>query len=684
MKFKSFIQSKSSRQLLLKNLDYFPLLLLILCFLIFGLLIPFLGFYWDDFPYLWFGHIGGPTGVFNAIALDRPLLGLFYLLPITLFKTSSVLWQVFAILSRWLFTISVYYFLKELWPERKSINKLLILLFLVYPGFSQQWISVIYSHIFLVFALYFYSLKIFTTAIRKHPRHTYLPVILSISISLLCMSAVEYVVGLEVLRPLIIYQFLSRKNKDSKRRILFQTLQLWLPYLISGSAFIIYRLFFARSVLYKQQIISDQTSTIANTIMKIGFEQFKNIWASVISAWGLVVTPLNSLDFSSKIDMIYLSLTFMFFIFAFFFSRRLLVGTRKSPDFKWIRETAVGSVISLLAAGLPFAAANLFPGIIFPSDRFFLPFILGSSTLVFILISLLQKKNLVFTVLFSLIFSLSASFQFLLADTYRKDWILFQDFIQQFSWRVPSIQADTVFITDDMPMRYFSDNSLTAPVNWLYASEYSNESLPYLMSFTDIRLGNSLKSLKPGHTIYHPYRTFSFSGSTDQMVYFYFDPPGCFHIADPELDILNPLVSDTIRFDLGASDPSLINYSYGQNVTFFTSEQINPSWCYYYQKASLAAQKENWSEVAHLADKAFSLDDYPNDASERMPYIEAFAMTGDLESAVQQSHLVHKISALYDPMLCTLWERIENNIIEEQNYSRIIQNIQTEYKCQEH
>ena len=240
-----------------------------------------------------------------------------------------------------------------------------------------------------------------------------------------------------------------------------------------------------------------------------------------------------------------------------------------------------------------------------------------------------------------------------------------------------------MFITNDMPMRYYSDNSLTAPINWLYATENSNENLPYLISFTNIRLGNSLKSLEPGQSVNHPYRTLSFSGSTDQMVFFYFNPPGCFHVADPEIDIFNPLISDSIRFDLSSSNLSLIKYSNNKNTAFFTNEQINENWCYYYQKASLAVQKENWSEVVNLAEKAFALGDYPNDASERMPYIEAFAMTGNLEGATQQSRLVHDISILYDPMLCALWERIENNIAEEKNHSFIIQDMKSEFYCQE-
>jgi hypothetical protein len=93
-----------------KNRDLFPLFLLGLSFAVFGLFIPFLGFYWDDFPYLWFRHVSGVSGVMRAIALDRPLLAAFYGIPMSLLGETPWVWQIAAVVARWLFTWSVYSF----------------------------------------------------------------------------------------------------------------------------------------------------------------------------------------------------------------------------------------------------------------------------------------------------------------------------------------------------------------------------------------------------------------------------------------------------------------------------------------------------------------------------------------------------------------------------------------------
>lgn len=681
MKFKdSFTQHIKSRPFY-KRSDCFPIFLLFLSFLIFGVLTPFLGFYWDDFPYLWFDHTKGPTGVYQAIALDRPALGIFYLLPMTILGNHPLIWQIFSIFCRWIFTISTYGFLNAIWPQQGRLNQWIILLFLVYPGFSQQWISVIYSHIFLIFALYFYSLTLFVNIIRSRPKNYLLYTLLSLGISVFCMTAVEYVVGLEIIRPLVILNLQKNKEKTGKRNLFRNTMRLWLPYLLGVGLFVIYRLFFAQSVLYTPQILPSESGAIVQTVSRIFTVQFQNVWTSIISAWRLIIQPLENINFSSKITFLYVALTGVYFLIAYLFVTKISSPSEFSSDSKWIRESIIGSLIVLYFAGIPFSAANLRPDTQFPSDRFLLPFMLASSIIIVALLLLIRKKKVLFSLLFSLIFAFSASFHFFTADTYRKDWESFESFFQQFNWRVPAIEENTLFITNDMPLRYYSDNSLTAPLNWIYAMGDIQKDLPYLMNFTDVRLGHSLGALEPGISIKHPYRIYTFNGSTDQMVFFYFDPPGCFHIADPEIDVYNPLISDDIRYEINLSNYDWIKSETHRNSPFFLNDDALESWCYYYQKASLAAQNQDWPLVVRYAEKAFALDDYPNDASERMPFIEGYAMSGNYEKAMEQSHLTHNISELYDPMLCALWDRILSHTAPNEGSLAGIEGMLAQFAC---
>ena len=647
--------------------DHFPLLLLLVCFIAYGLFIPFLGFYWDDFPYMWFKHTTGISGVINAIALDRPLLGIFYALPMTILGETPWVWQIFAIICRWIFILSVFGFINRAFPENLQQNKFLILLFSVFPGFTQQWISVIYSHAFLIFALYFFSLSLFIDLINQESHHWsrfFFPVALSV----LCILASEYMTGMEVLRPLIIYKIITNKDPGSSvLERLKKTLAKWAPYLIAVLLFIFYRIFIASSVLYKVQNFNSLTTNPLSTILNLIHVQCFNIYTSTVIVWSQIIKPLLGLDLSSLFIKVYLAITVavLFITLIWITKQKPVIPQLTSENKKCGVELLIGSLFSLFFVGIPFWAVNLRPEIIFPNDRIFIPFMLGSSALIFLLIWLTINKRIVFSLLFSLIFSLSLSYQVYQANNYRTEWDYLKQFFKQISWRIPSLEKDTILVTDELPLRYYSDNSLTAAFNWLYSKETENYQLPYMINYTKARLGKSLPSLKPGTKITHNYRTYTFQGSTDQLILFYHNPPGCVHLADPDLDLYNPLIPKEIRPAASLSRLDLINNNEVKNSVFFAEDNSETSWCFYYQKASLAIQNQDWEEVARLGDIAFSLNDYPNDASERMPFIEGYAMVGQWEKAINLSNETIQVSDLYQPMVCRLWERINQSIKDE-------------------
>lgn len=663
------------------NHDLFPLFLLLLSIGIYGLFIPFLGFYWDDFPYLWFRHVSGVSGVMRAIAMDRPLLAAFYSIPMSLLGERPWAWQAAAVIARWLFTWSAYGFLLSLWPEKKNEMKLLALLVLVFPGFGQQWISVIYTHVFLVMALYFCSLTLFANNMRAK-RWNLAASIPPMLLSLVCMTAVEYVAGLELLRPFIIVMLLAQQGQagNLKKRI-GQTLRLWLPYLVPFFLFLVYRVFIASSVLYKFQQKDNFSSNPLAALGSMIAQQFRNVYASTIPVWGQMFQPFTDFNFSTIFCKFYIALVIFLFTGTIFVAAKL--KPKKTSGKRWLLPLAGGAVLSLLAAGLPFWAANLSPSIHFPSDRVLLPFMLGSSALLFALLWLLSSKRILFRVVFSLFFSLSAGFQLYQANQFRADWDNFTQFFQQISWRIPSLEENTLLVAEDLPLKYYSDNSLTAAFNWIYDTQPADDqaAMPYLINYTEARLGYSLSSLEAGTDINHNYRIYRFTGTTDRMILFYQKLPGCVHIVDPRLDGENPLLPAVLREHASLSRVDLVSADYGQNDIFFLSDKAGDSWCYYYEKASLAASLGMWDEVALLAETAFSLDDHPNDAAERFPFIEGYARTGDWNRALLLSRDTVQVSALYQPMMCKLWDILEKETESSDAKSAALNQVESEIGC---
>jgi hypothetical protein len=54
-------------------------------------------------------------------------------------------------------------------------------------------------------------------------------------------------------------------------------------------------------------------------------------------------------------------------------------------------------------------------------------------------------------------------------------------------------------------------------------------------------------------------------------------------------------------------------------------------WCYFYQKAELARQQGDWDSIAALGAEAASLDLAPADPIEWMPFLQAYAVLGQIE-----------------------------------------------------
>ena len=124
-------------------------LLIALCF---GILIPKLGFYWDDLPYLYQYAAFGPNGFPEYVASDRPFSAWIFSATTFLFGFSPIGYHVLVLLIRWMCAILFFETIQLIWKENKGLNLAAASIFAIYPGFLQQPIALIYNHHLCVFA----------------------------------------------------------------------------------------------------------------------------------------------------------------------------------------------------------------------------------------------------------------------------------------------------------------------------------------------------------------------------------------------------------------------------------------------------------------------------------------------------------------------------------------------------
>jgi hypothetical protein len=70
--------------------------------LAYGPLLPWLGFYRDDWYQLWAGTTLGPRSIITLFSIDRPVMGYFYAAAFSVRNDSALAWQICALFLRWL------------------------------------------------------------------------------------------------------------------------------------------------------------------------------------------------------------------------------------------------------------------------------------------------------------------------------------------------------------------------------------------------------------------------------------------------------------------------------------------------------------------------------------------------------------------------------------------------------
>jgi len=94
-----------------------------------------------------------------------------------------------------------------------------------------------------------------------------------------------------------------------------------------------------------------------------------------------------------------------------------------------------------------------------------------------------------------------------------------------------------------------------------------------------------------------------------------------------------------------------------QSLTEIVGTEPDGGWCEVFQKASLAKQVGDWQTILTLWDDAQNRGFQPADGYELLPFIEAFAFSGDWNAAAELSLQAYQISPLSQTMICADWEQ---------------------------
>ena len=147
-------------------------------------------------------------------------------------------------------------------------------------------------------------------------------------------------------------------------------------------------------------------------------------------------------------------------------------------------------------------------------------------------------------------------------------------------------------------------------------------------------------------------------------------------------DLANPYLSDTLKQFLPVSNldriqPAMQQPGYPPEVLFGKAPE--KSWCYYFEKADLSRQFENWQQIKVLGDEAAAQGFSPSASSsnsprEWLPFIEGYARLGDWQTAYDLTLQSYEMDGRYREMLCNLWNRLDASTEPDNSHKNNILN----------
>ncbi len=600
-----------------------------------------LGFYRDDWHMVWSGTVRGPLSVFDLHVVDRPFMGAVYAAAFAVLGNNPLAWYLYAFGLRLAGGLVFLGLVRSLWPHRRWETGAMALLFTTYPGFLQMPEANAYQAHLAALLAGLISLALTVQALRASRKGTAAALTaLAVISALFSYLTMEWMVGLEGARlALIVYWALREGSISPIRKISLR----WLPTLLATGAFLFWRLFIFKSArpvtdtgALKQMYLSNPLGMLLRLVIETG----KDFFETTILAYGVPLYNLTAragyLDLLAGLGLALIGAGLVWLAW------RLLHNDEPEEEMErndrgWQKGAALLGAAMIVFALLPVTLSNRDVQFVDTFDRYTLAAMPGVAILLVAGISaLLQRPYRVGAV--ALLLGISILTHSQNGAYFRTFWEYQRQLWWQLSWRAPDLKDNTALVAQ-LPSAYrlAEGYEVWGPANLIYRPQ-STAPLISAETLNDESLLQMLRQESYGRSFRRVEYTVDFKNLLA------LSEPGygaCLHVLDRDTMEVSQNEDPAVRLLAGYSSTGLIlaNAEPKQVPQRIFGREPAHGWCYYYQKASLARQRQDWAEAARLGDEAAQKGLSPQDASEWMPFYEGYAQTG----AISQSNHIGEI-----------------------------------------
>ncbi len=636
-----------------------PLALLLAALLSYGLRLRGMGFYWDDWPYLYLFQRGGTELLRNSLGADRPTLSWLYTLMMSLLGTSPLAWQMFALLARLLTGWAFYFLLRQVWPGERMGALTAALLFTVYPGFGQQWITVVWGNGLLLLAFCLASLGLSLVGAREgSPMTRWAARSAGLIAAGMVLFSTDYFFGLELLRPALLWLVIRGNGNRQRLRL---TILNWLPYALLVTAYTLWRVFFQSFSHGGFSLLGASREDFAAALLWLLERIIADAGIAGAAAWAGALTWPGALQNAWKEAAAALAALAVFLPLLAWSDD----GRTGNP---WPAQAMRLGLAAFLLAGVPVWVAKLPLGLSFPWDRYTLSLSAGVTLFLTGLFFWAVRNPVPRAALAAVLIAGAVGAHNVRALTYVESWSQTRDLLWQIAWRAPALPAGTLILGGgDLPA-YMEDDSLTGAINWIYSprGEGQNLDLAWLDAHERFR---KLLFLQEDVEVVKGYPGAKFEGTTNQALVLRTSNSECLSLLSGPQDALRGDLDEYALRALPLARVDLAgNGKLSPNFPGFLQPEPERLWCYHYLKAQMAAQEMDWEAVKEHYDLASAQGGKPTSAAEYLPFVQAAVRTYRWGDAGELSRRALDASERVRPALCRVWREAGNWAGDSDNY----------------
>ncbi len=596
------------------------------------------GYFNDDWYLMYAAGAHGPSVFWNIFSVDRPFRALVMIPAYTLFGANPLYYNISAYVFRVLGAIGLLWLLQMLWPRQRAATTLMALLYLVYPGFLSQPNAIDYqSHIVgLAAATLSVALSVKATLMSGRWRRLGL-FLLSILLGWLYLGQMEWYIGFEFLRWAALFILANRSGGTLLQKFV-RTFRSAYPVLLVPAVFLTWRLFFFQAQRGATDVgaqLESTTLSLPVSVLTRTVFLLKDMLNVLITAWGL---PLYQLGESLALKPALLGLAIAglaaaaVVVWLLRTAREASEETEQAKD--WSSEALWLGLSAALFGLVPVILVNRH--VVFPDySRYTLVAAAGGVICLVAIAQQLTRPAWRIGVLALLVFVATLT-QYANSVQFARTNDDMRQFWWQVAWRVPQFDTKTTLIANYASGGAAEDYFVWGPANLIYYPQAQNALVDQPVVFAALLNTDTINAVVTRQRQdFDNRRTIrTYKNYRQVLVLTQPSSDSCVEALDGKNPEFSSAEDSNVRVVAPYSDVSHILTQGDFHTPPLAEFGPEPpyDWCYYYEKAALARQQGNWSEVARLGRAAAAQKLAPKDLIEWMPFLQAYAIDGDAAS----------------------------------------------------